>query len=57
MKFAFNCSTNIKSKSKILKYFSRVNYIKIKEELELLQKENDIDKNWRSHLSIIQDMD
>ncbi|CAC5360712.1 unnamed protein product [Mytilus coruscus] len=53
MKFDFNCYTNInKSKPKIIKLISRGNYTKIKEELdkinwmELLQKENDIDKNW-----------
>ncbi|CAC5396557.1 unnamed protein product [Mytilus coruscus] len=63
MKFDFNCYTNIKSKPKIIKLFSRGNYIKIKEELDkinwidLLRKENDIDKNWRALLSIIQDMD
>ncbi|CAC5382827.1 unnamed protein product [Mytilus coruscus] len=63
MKFDFSCYTNIKSKPKIIKLFSRGNYIKIKEELdnikwsELLQKENDINENWRSVLSIIQDMD
>ncbi|CAC5371801.1 unnamed protein product [Mytilus coruscus] len=63
MKFDFNCYTNIKSKPKIIKLFSRGNYIKIKEELDkinwidLLQKDNDIDKNWRALLSIIQDMD
>ncbi|CAC5391722.1 unnamed protein product [Mytilus coruscus] len=54
MKFDFSCYTNIKSKPKIIKLFSRGNYIKIKEELdnikwsELLQKENDINENWRS---------
>ncbi|CAC5397271.1 unnamed protein product [Mytilus coruscus] len=63
MKFDFNCYTNIKSKPKIIKLFSRGNYLKIKEELDkinwidLLQKKNDIDKNWRALLSIIQDMD
>ncbi|VDH99935.1 Hypothetical predicted protein [Mytilus galloprovincialis] len=63
MKFDFNCYTNIKSKPKLIKLFSKGNYIKIKEELnkikwpELLQKENDINENWKSVLSIIQDMD
>ncbi|CAG2209803.1 unnamed protein product [Mytilus edulis] len=63
MKFDFSCYTNIKSKPKLIKLFSRGNYIKIKEELnkikwsELLQKENDINENWKSVLSIIQDMD
>ncbi|XP_063427535.1 uncharacterized protein LOC134711037 [Mytilus trossulus] len=63
MKFDFNCYTNINSKPKLIKLFSKGNYIKIKEELnkikwpELLQKENDINENWKSVLSIIQDMD
>ncbi|CAC5386629.1 unnamed protein product [Mytilus coruscus] len=58
MKFDFSCYTNIKSKPKIIKLFSRGNYIKIKEELdnikwsELLQKENDINENWRSVLRV-----
>ncbi|CAC5382135.1 unnamed protein product [Mytilus coruscus] len=63
MKFDFNCYTNIQSKPKTIKLFSRGNYIKIKEKvekinwIELLRKENDIDNNWRALLSIIQDMD
>ena len=63
LKFEYNCYTNIRSKPKTVKLYSRGKYDSIKEELdnknwrEVLKDENSVNHNWNQLLDLIKNLE